>query len=126
MNPVQMLYGSVVTCHGKAVQKVYLAEQFLNGDVTAPPHLRPNLPLVFPGFCLPIYQAAKFLSQFGRNYFYSLPHLKTKTYSSRMMKTNTRQAHIHTSSNVKHQHQQHLSFSQPDGSLALLRMMRFQ
>ena len=65
MNPLQMLYGSVVTCHGQAVQKVYLAEQFLNGDVTTPPHLRPNLPLVFPGFCLPIYQAAKFISVAG-------------------------------------------------------------
>ena len=41
----------------------YLAEQFLDGDTAAPQVVW--LPLVLPGFCLPIYQAARFISVAG-------------------------------------------------------------
>ena len=103
---------------------VYLAEQFLNGDTGAPLNLW-LLPLVLPGLCLAINQAGK-CSLIGGSDLFSQSYLSTKTYSSRMMKTNTRQAHIQTSSNVKHHGTEFKCLSQSDGSFALFQLSMFQ
>ena len=67
----------------------------------------------------------KVLSHWGSDLF-SQSYLSTKTYSSRMMKTNTRQAHIQTSSNVKHHGTEFKCLSQSDGSFALFQLSMFQ